>query len=62
MLGIPYDGIGVEVFGGVKPEIKLLLSVPFALCEHIGMEDVGLAGDVPQKLEVDFVVCGPLRR
>ena len=40
MLDIPYDGIGVEVFGWIEPEMELLLSVSFALCEDIGVEGV----------------------
>lgn len=39
-LGIPKDGVGVEILSGVKPKIKLLLSITFSLCEHIGVEDI----------------------
>ena len=62
MLDIPYDGIGVEVFGWIEPEMELLLSVSFALCEDIGVEGVRFTRWVSQKLEVDFVVGRPLRR
>ena len=42
-LRIPEDRIGVKVSSGVKPEVKLLLFVTFAICEYIGMQSVRVA-------------------
>ena len=39
-LRIPEDGIGMKIGSKVKPEVKLLLSVTFAICEHIGVQSV----------------------
>ena len=62
MLGLPNNRIGVEVSCGVKPEMKLLLSVPFALSEDIGVQNVGVTTKIPQELEVDLIMSWPLRR
>lgn len=59
---IPQDGIGVEILGGVEPEIELLLSVPLTLGEHVGVQDVRVSAQVAEKLEIDFVMCGAQRR
>ena len=40
VLGLPDDGVGVKVFGGVKPEIELLFPVALALCVDIGVKNV----------------------
>ncbi|KAG6531446.1 hypothetical protein ZIOFF_005253 [Zingiber officinale] len=45
MYWIPEDGIGVEVLGGVKPELELHFPVAFALREHIGRKSVREAAD-----------------
>ena len=42
MLGLPDDRVSVEVFGGVKPEVELLLSVTFALGEYVCVENIGV--------------------
>lgn len=39
-LRIPKNGIGVEICCWIEPEIELLLSVAFALAEHIGVKNV----------------------
>lgn len=62
VLGLPDDGIGVEVSCGVKPEKKLLLSVPLALSVDIGVQNVGVTTKIPQELEVDLIMSWPLRR
>jgi len=61
-LGIPQDGVGVEVLGGVEPEIELLLSVSLPLREYVCVEDVRVATQITKKLEVDFVVSRTQRR
>ena len=61
MLRIPCDGIGVEVPGGIKPKVELLLPVSLPLGEHIGVENVRLATNVAEELEVDLIVSRPLR-
>ena len=35
VMRIPENGIGVEISSRVEPKIELLLSVAFALAEHI---------------------------
>ena len=39
-LRVPKKGVGVEVFGGIEPEVELLLFVTFALCIYIGVDYV----------------------
>jgi hypothetical protein len=62
VLGVPEDGVGVEIGGGVEPEAELLLPLALPLREHVGVQRVGLARHVAQELEVDLVVGAPLRR
>jgi hypothetical protein len=59
LLGVPEDGVGVEVGGGVEPEGVPHLPPADAAAVHVGLDDVGLAGAVAQELEVQLV---PLRR
>lgn len=56
MLRLPNDGVSVEVPGGVKPEIELLLSVSFALSEDIGVKNIRVTAKVSQKFEVYLIV------
>jgi hypothetical protein len=56
-LGIPKDGISVKISSWIKPEIKLLLSVALALAEDIGVNDVRIATQISQELEVYLVPC-----
>ena len=55
VLGIPKDGVGVEIIGGVEPEMELLLSIPFPLSEHIGVNGVRVAAKVAQKLKINLI-------
>jgi len=55
----PLDGVGVEVGGGVEPEVELLLPAAVAVGVHVGVQRVGLPAHVPQELEVDLVVDIP---
>ena len=55
VLGIPKDGVGVEIIGGVEPEMELLLSIPFPLCEHIGVNCVRVATKVAKKLKINLI-------
>ena len=41
-LRVPKDGVSVEISSWVEPEIELLLSVSFALAEHIGVKNIGI--------------------
>lgn len=43
---VPNNGIGMEVDGWVKPEVKLLLPITFSLAEHICVKGVRLASHV----------------
>lgn len=61
VLGVPADGVSVEVSCGVKPEIELLLSVSLPLSEHIGMQNIRVTTKVSQELKVNLIMCWPLR-
>lgn len=61
MLGLPYDGVSVEVSGGVEPEVELLLSVSFALGKHVCVENVGVAAHVSQEFKINLVMGWSLR-
>lgn len=61
MLGAPDNGVCVEVSCWVEPQIKLLFSVSFSSSEHVGVKDVGVTAKVPEELEVDLIMRGPLR-
>ncbi|RRT45126.1 hypothetical protein B296_00035561 [Ensete ventricosum] len=41
-------GVGVEVRGGIKPELELHLPVPLPLGEHVGVEGVGISADISE--------------
>ena len=62
LLSIPNNGVGVKVFGGIKPEIELLLSVSFALSKDIRMNNVRVTTKVSQEFKVNLIMCGPFRR
>jgi hypothetical protein len=55
----PLDGVGVEVGGGVEPEVELLLPAAVAAGVHVGVQRVRLPAGVAQELEVDLVVDIP---
>lgn len=42
-LGVPKNGIGVEICSGIEPEIELLLFVAFALAVNIRVKNVRVA-------------------
>ena len=56
-LGIPENGIGMEVFCWVKPETKLLLSVTFPLSEDVCVERIRLTGGVAQEFKIYLIMC-----
>ncbi len=61
VVGVPEDGVVVEVGGGVEPEVEAHLAaddaaVAGAADVDVGLEGVGLAGDGAQELHVDLVV------
>lgn len=62
VLGIPDDGVSVEVLGWIKPEIELLFPASFSLSKNIGVEDVRLASNISEEFEVNFIVGWSLRR
>lgn len=53
---IPNNGIGVEIFCRVKPEVELLLSISFILREHVCMDNIGISTQVSQELKINLVV------
>ena len=46
-MGIPEDGIGVEIWCWVKPEVELLLSVSFTFSNYIGVNSVRITTQIP---------------
>ena len=62
VLDVPYNRVGVKIFCWVKPEVELLLSIPFPLRKHISMENIRVSAKVPQELKINLVVCWALRR
>ena len=57
VLRIPENGVSVEIGGGIEPKIELLLSVAFALTEHICVKYVRISAQVSQELEVNLIPC-----
>ena len=57
MLRVPENGVSVEIGGGIEPKIELLLSVAFALTEHICVKNVRISAQVSQELEVNLIPC-----
>ena len=51
----------MEILGGIEPELELHFPVPLPLRVHVGVEGVGISGEVAEELEVDLVVRRPLR-
>ena len=60
MLGIPEDGIGMEISSWVEPEVELLLSVSLALAEYVSVKNVWITTEISQEFKVDFVMGWPL--
>lgn len=60
MFGVPNNGVGVEVLGGVKPKMELLLFVTLALSKHIGMKSVRIPTEIAKKLKIYLIMCRPL--
>jgi hypothetical protein len=58
LIRVPQDAIAVEISTGVEPQVDPLLPASKATGEHIGLQDVGLAGCVAEELEVKLVVGG----
>lgn len=55
---VPEDRVGVEILSWVEPEVHPLFPVTYAINVDIGLNDVGLACSVTQKLEIELVVGG----
>lgn len=53
---IPHECVGVEVLGGVEPEVQSLFSVAHTIDINIGLNQVGLPSGVAQELEIKFIV------
>ncbi|GER53254.1 PR domain zinc finger protein 16 [Striga asiatica] len=49
-------GIGVEILGGIEPELEPLFSVAYSIDKHIGLDEVRFPCGVPQELEIELVV------
>ena len=55
VLRIPENGVSVEIGGGIEPKIELLLSVAFALSDHIGMKNIRLTTPVSKESKVNLI-------
>ena len=55
-MDVPNNGVGVEVFSGIKPKMELLFSAPYSLRVDISTESVGIPGCVSKKLQVNLIV------
>lgn len=53
---VPEDRVGVEVLGGVKPEVESLFPVTHPIHIHVGLDRVRFPSGVAQKLKIKFVV------
>jgi len=53
---VPENGVGVEVLGGVEPEVESLLPVTNTVHVHVGLHRVRFPTGVAQKLEIKLVV------
>ena len=60
MFRIPKDRVGVKIGRWIKPHVKLLLSVAFALAENVCMNNIRVAAKVSQELEIYLVPARPL--
>lgn len=60
VLGLPNEGVSMEVSGGVKPEVELLFSVTFALSEYVCVKNIRVTTCVSQKLKIYLIMCCPL--
>lgn len=60
-MGVPDNGIVVEILCRIKPKMELLFFISYSLTKHIGMEGVGVSSRVAQKLYVDLIMSAPLR-
>lgn len=58
-LGVPKNGVGVEVSRGVEPEVELLLSVAFALSKNICVNNIRFAAYVAQEFVVYLIPQRP---
>ena len=52
---IPKKGISVKICSRVEPKIELLLSVAFALAEHIGVKNVRITTQVSKEFKVYLI-------
>jgi hypothetical protein len=60
ILGVPDDGVGVVVGGGVEPEVELVFLLAVAVGPNVGVEHHRGAARVAHELHVDLVVPGAL--
>lgn len=58
---VPENGIGVEIIGGVKPEVEPLFSVANSIHINIGLHKVGFPCGVAQELEIELIVIWAVR-
>ena len=54
-LRIPKNRVGVKFRSWVKPQKELLLSVAFALSDHIGMKNIRLTTPVSKESKVNLI-------
>ena len=54
---VPENGVGVEVYCRVEPEMELLLFVALPVYKHIGVNCGRIHTQVPEKLEIDLILA-----
>lgn len=55
MLAIPKDGVSVEIYRWVEPEVHPLLSVSLPMGIHVGLDRIWLPRPIPQELKVELI-------
>ena len=55
-LGLPENGVGVEVLGLIEPQVELLLPIALPVCKRICVQSVRMPAYVSKKFKVNFVM------
>lgn len=59
---VPVDGVVVEIGCRIKPQVELLLSVPFSFSEDVCVDSIRLSWEIAQELKVDLIMPASNRR
>lgn len=53
---VPEKGVGMEILGGIKPEVEPLFPVSNTINKHICLNDVRFACGVAKELKIELIV------